>query len=571
MARSEFDDSRGRNRTIRTSSLALSDYPETGFQIETLSLWGVNSDFIQARLAGDKLDKNAVIARRIHAKNVSLYGLENLFNQVIEPMSSAIEEDYKELGLDPSEFGSAFSIDDYNFNIADLIVSELSLHEFELNRTTAPELLRNFADAEDDHEELQTIWNLYQTLAAWNTAYGWKDAVFFDMNFGMNMDNMGGAMNFNGLIESIGYKSYDRGDLEYAAIGKMHMDVSMEMPAIGYQEGAKPFGYTQRSESEYSRISDMRLGTVMKYIALGQPISKSETDVLSLGRFESGPSKTFINDTFVYGAQGSLIDVSEFHWLLPEKIEIRVDKAAYDLAGYMTFMTSLMASAGGEAEFDAEFTEVMTKATEILEKHGLKQLVFDLGIKSTWSAETGKSAGKHFFDIEKMGRTDYASEYVFPDFDMIAPHIPDNLSNIDMAAIGEVFTENAKFIFNDVAFIDEGGLERSFAMAVEFAKLAPDNPGLAGTRNSTPEKLREIAANGLFLGAGEIDKAFPPAVDYLQSFSDFILKGGRLDISVRPPEPLSAHNADEIEALIQDDPEKAEDMLGLKVTHTPPN
>ena len=555
---------------IENLKIAHSEYPDTGIQMKLVKLWGIDTKFIQKRKAGSNLNDEAVIARRIEAENVSLFGLENLVNPMLGTVNKSMTEGIDELDPEFSGEKIGFSVDNYSFEIKKLIIDEFTLLPFVLTHTDTPNLFRKMADSDDDDEEVQLGWNMAQTLAAWHAAYGWKNAAFYEMSFGLYMDQMGVDTSTFGSFDLIGYSDFYGGDLSYALIQKSTLEMDMGIPSFdfyGSEDEAPETRFKQTSESEYTIIRDIRLNKLAGFLARGEMPARSETDLLSFGRIESGPSQASINDKPIYGTDKFVLDLTEFHWLIPEKIEISIDNLRYDLIGYVEIIGGLIPGMTS----DAEAMEMFEKSQQILVKHDLREFSFDLGLHAKWSAETGETQGKYGFGWDKMGRVEFDGQSHYPDFDSISALISDDLTEIDKEGLSALFEENFNLGTSHIALIDEGGLERGFAMAIDFANLAPDEPGLAGIRNSTPEKLREIAASSMFMGAGELDKAFPPAVDYLKAFSDFVLKGGRFDIKVHPPEPINAENIEEITALVENDPYEAEKRLGLKVTHTPPN
>ena len=69
------------NSTLVTDlKLTPKDMPAVGLQIAELRLWDFDAKLLEDRIAGKRLTETAKLARRIDAKNISVFGLADAIN-----------------------------------------------------------------------------------------------------------------------------------------------------------------------------------------------------------------------------------------------------------------------------------------------------------------------------------------------------------------------------------------------------------------------------------------------------------------------------------------------------------
>ena len=77
-------------------------------------------------------------------------------------------------------------------------------------------------------------------------------------------------------------------------------------------------------------------------------------------------------------------------------------------------------------------------------------------------------------------------------------------------------------------------------------------------------------ASGLTRMSGlQVAGVFPPAVEYVNGFADFLMNGGSLHLAMKPETPLDASSEAAIMGLIQD-PDAMVEYLGLEFEYTEP-
>ena len=119
--------------------------------------------------------------------------------------------------------------------------------------------------------------------------------------------------------------------------------------------------------------------------------------------------------------------------------------------------------------------------------------------------------------------------------------------------------------------VDNGGLDKSFGLAAEIAKMqlsSPDAPNPMG--NMTAEQMRSMASAGIYLLADQAAAQIPTAGALIRPLATFIEKGGRVKISVAPKQPIQIATFGNGIASGQTTPDAAIEQLNIKVEHTPP-
>lgn len=559
----QFDEKAGATR-LKDVKISATDKPDFGLSIDELALWGVNSEAITARIAGENLKDTASIAKRIEATDLEIFGMETIFAPFMNATNSLAENMLEEMGDDMDTPTPAQLINQYDAKMAKVILTDLSFHPWVLEMTDIPDLFVE-KSSPAERETAQSLWHLFQKAAAISHSLTYENLAAYDGHYTMEMSQDGVDMDFAMTMPIIGQKDYMQGDLAYSYYRDVAYDMDMMMPSA---DGEMTPMKMEGTYGLYS-LNDMRLSKVMDHLARGVMPARTDTDFMSLGVFRGEDVVVKMGGQELYKLENLHVDLSQFHWVVPELIEIKMDNLVYNIAGFMDFIGDTL----NETEASGAEVEMMTKSISILERNGLGAPSIDFNMVINWNAESGAAIGTYGFGIDDFMRFKWDAAGELPDYNAMIKILPDDIKDVDEAAVADLFESKTRFRSYGVSLFDEGGLEKSFILATEFAALLPEEeqtPQTAFLRVNTPEQLRLMAGNSVLIAAPQVEKVFAPGVAYLQSLSNFINKGGSIAASVQPIEPMGAAEFEELDEVVKNDPAALVDILGLSVIHTPP-
>ncbi len=574
-ASTSFDATSG--ATILTDvTFAAANKPEIGVSIKELSIWGADTTAIVNRLQGKQKNQALPVATRIEATNLKLYGLETLMQPIMDAANVFIIDIAKD---DPamSDIDLTTSFDSYEFTMGKIIINDFVLYPSVLKLIDMPTNAGK-ANAEISNEEMMEIIHWFQKGANINSMISYRDFAAYDNVFDMAMTQYGKPAKISGTIALTGYKEMHRGDIGYMVTKNFSYGMTMPISPLNKTENTSTQSIEMNTTTEQSEYKDIRLAKAMDHFARGVMPDRTDTDFMSLGIWTIENTISEFNGEKLYNLGSTTFDLSQFYWLIPEKIDIHLENIKYNIAGFANYMeANLSALSPSDAEalgiYDG-LSEKMEEIIKVLEKYDMEEpsIDFDFGIK--WDGVTGESAINYDLGIDNFTRYGMKARAKLPSYDATLDILTDKSKDVDeeakKAALDALFRETVKFKEYTVYFKDEGGFDKGFAMVKDFAELAPDNDRIAFLRFSTPEQLREMVASGLMLGATAAQKEFPPAMAYIQSAANFIREGGELTISVVPPIPLSADELQSLDELTQTiTPDEIIKKLGVSVVHKP--
>jgi len=537
----------------RNVILTLPNNDKVGARIDELRLWGVDASALH-----DPQEGGARAADRIDLRGISWFGFDNLTNETIEVYTDTITESVKDI----ADEESSIELDlDMSFR---MIVDGLTIY--------APEAASaREAVADEEVDSTTQLMVLLQNYARWTRMVSIDAAAFYDMTADVAYTQMGqtSAMSFTAPVS--GYKGLHRGDLEVMFVKDTSFDMKFDMPASEFaDEGdevatdAIPITIAMSGGVDVYSITDLNLAKIMSYLARGEIPPMSETDLLSFGQWRVLGERYEMNGKPFYSVKETVADLSNFHWLIPTDVRIKSDDIIYDIDGFMNWMTEIMAT-----QPDAESAEVkvmMEKSMAILKNNDMSSVAFDMDLSGNWDPAEGEVASQFFLNFKDFGRLTYSGKGVITDYVSLKGLAPREGEAVDGEVLAASFIENSTFNKFSLIFTDDGGIEKSFALAVAFADLMPEGePGTAMLRGADPNDLRISTSAIIRLSASQAAEAFPPAKEYIKAFADFIQKGGTLKIEAEPVTPFSFadfENLDETE-----DPQAIVDLLGFTVMH----
>lgn len=572
-ASTNFDAASGAT-ILKGVTFAAAKKPEIGVRVKELSIWGADTAVIIARIQGEKIDQALPMAARIEASDLELYGLETLIQPLMDTANGFIADIAKN---DPNISGIdlTMSFDSYDFTMRKIIITNLVLYPSVLKLIDMPTDTRN-TDIDLSDEEVLKIAHWFQKAANISTMISYDDFATYDRVFDMTMTQYGQPTEISGKIELTGYRAVHRGDVGYALTKNISYDMIMPISPLNQPDNMPTQSLKMHTTTERSVYKDIRLAKAMDHLARGVMPDRTDTDFMSFGVWKIENTIAEFDGAKLYSLGSMTFDMSEFYWLIPEIIDIRLENIKYNIAGFVNYMeTSLSTLSSSDAKaldvYDG-LSEKMEKIIKVLEKYDLEEPSLDFGFGVKWDGVTGESTVNYDVGIDDFTRYGMKLRAKLPSYDPILDILIDKSKNVDeeakKTALETLFRGTAKLKEYTIYIKDEGGFDKGFAMVKDFATLAPENNSTAFLRLSTPEQLREMAAAGLVLGASSVQKEFPPAMDYMQSAADFVREGGDLTLSMIPPIPLGAEELESIDELIQTaTPEETVKKLGVSVVH----
>lgn len=519
---------------LRGLKIAPSAMPTIGFEVGELRVWGLDGDFAVARLNGERLDETASLARRVEATNTKLYGLETVVSMVMMMAAN-----------DPDLAGLTF--DGYNFNIGKIVYDDLVLRPFVMDAKT-PEMLQDAAQ----------FFPYLQQFAAINRSFAADTTATYDMvaDFSFSIDGVANTGSF--AMDYAGARGQRGADVDQSVGGGLRYNINL--PSVAEETG-QPLTMNVSLDSFSS--AGVRLDRVYDHLARGVMPERDTPGLMSLGVSTFKGESVSFNGNEIYKVGGGSFDLSEFHWFIPTKASFTTTDAVYDIPGLMNWVKETDPEA-----FEGEEAEMINNVLAAAANYGLDKPSFDAVFGWNWDAASGAGVVDLDFGIDEFMRFNLDFSGILPDFNSVSALIPDNIDQTDEAALETLFETNTKFSGINFDIVDEGGLDKGFALAIDIAKLMPeDDSSAAMLRNQTPEGLRQMASSLLFLAAAGAAQEIPAAQEYITMVANFINDGGALHLTVKPDTPMGVSQFEELEDY---EPDQILEMVGLSLTHEAP-
>lgn len=519
---------------LRGLKIAPAMMPTIGFEIGELRVWGLDSEFAVARLNGQRLEETASVARRIEATNTKLYGLEGVVGMALAMAGN---------GPDAPDL----SFDGYNFNIGKIVYDDLVLRPFVMD-PKMPEML----------EDAAQFFPYLQQFAAINRSFAADTIATYDVAADVSFSVDGVANTGSFALDHAGTRGQRGGDVDQT-VGR-GLRYNINLPSVAEQTG-QPL--TMNVSMDSFSQNGVRLDRVYDHLARGVMPERDSPGLLSLGVTQFAGESVSFNGREIYSVGGGTVDLSEFHWFIPTKASFSTSNAVYDIKGLLDWVQETEGDA-----FDAEEAEMINNVMAAAANYGLDKPSFDGLLGWNWDAATGAGVIDVDFGVDDFMRFNLDFSGILPDFNSVSALVPDDLEQTDEAALEALFENNTKVSSINFDVVDEGGLDKSFALAIDVAKLMPeDSSEAAMLRNQTPEGLRQMTSSLLFLAAAGAAKEFPVAQEYATMVANFITSGGALHFALQPDSALGAAELESIDSM---EPDQIIEMIGFSMTHEAP-
>lgn len=537
------------------------DNPEIGARITELRLYGLDISALDDFENG----RSARILERFDARNVNWFGLEIFTETGMDAYIGAIAGTVEGLSAG-NEAGAdvdldelfVSSVDRYDLTAAQILMDGFTLHPLDS------------ALVRDDGVE-PGLAEMFQSIARWSRVFSVEAASFYDMSADLAIEQMGQNSIMKMVMPLTGYRDYRRGDTAVMVLADISYQMDMEISAsqdAGTDAPLIPMSISGGIDRYV--VSDLNLAKIYEYAARGEFPPVSDTDLISLGLWQIEGEHYEMGGQPFFSVGKTVADFSKFHWLAPTEIRVESKDIVYNIGGVMSYMSTI-ASASGAAP-DDETNQLMADAVEILKKYDLAAPRMDFDISFRWNPDDGDGQTAFLWDVKDFAALEYKGAAQMPTFDALSSFDPAEGEKADWNGLLEIVREQAALRSLGLMIEDKGGLDKGYGLAVDFAKLVPEDPSDAVNvmlRNADPADLRISNAAMIRMMAPQMAQVLPAAKDYLVASADFIQKGGVLRAEANPPSPVTMEMIETQSAEFQTDPNRLVEMYGFSVTHEP--
>lgn len=548
--------------------VTIATEPEFGMLAEEAEVWGLNSDFVAARLSGERLAESGLAFSRLEARNVSYFGIAGAMEMLFDTLFEQIEDETGET-LD-------FEIGEFESMTAEMVVSNLSLRPYEF--AAVPDTF--FADvgidkgdmSEDDQANaamaLEAV-RLAQHVVAVVRTLEVDASAWYDTDVTMQMTQSPGMTTSADVSwDFYGYEDVSGFDLGRAVIVDARQaqsvevnDTEGELAEAGFENG---FGYDQIETTAFMSYENIQLDKLAGFLAMGEFPMMGERDLMSLGTWSARDYKLSLNDGEVFEVGQLDVDAEDFAWLFPTDLSVSLEDAGIGAEALGTFVIDFMPADTTDEE-SAAFMANFRQAVSKLDEHGLADIPFDVTGHWTWDADTGETAMTSTSQADGFGEGDFAIEINLPDY----AGVQSALEGEDVRGdIERLFDE--RFAFRRFRFFerDTGGYDKLFGYASDVGKLYPDTGWGATIGNMDAAQMRNFIATMIRSGKSAAAQQMPPAAQWLEAAAAYYqTPGGSFEIRIEPSEPLTSQSMDAFGSTAT--PEQIVEDLGISVTHTP--
>lgn len=578
-----FDAATG-STVITQLKLGLAEVPGVSVNIDELRLYDFDAEFAKARLTGQRLTESAPLAARIDAKGISLVGMAAMLNQsmgfapvvaeppvAVTPEAPAILPEGAPEGWPPLtepefEFDDAMfatTFDRYDFGFGRIILNDVVLRPYEVAATPPT------GGMADMYGPGSIVMQQYMGVMR---SFGIDAFAGYDMKADFAMTQMGQKVSATVSAETSGTRGMRGGDMDASFL----RGFTMAFDSTGSSFTAAPpmsFSYAV----DLMGIEDMRFDKLYSYMAKGAVPPRTETDLFSYGLITMQNQAVKVGGKDIMTVGESSLDARKFHWFIPTEIKASATNAVIDLAA-ITQMSGEFAAQmqaqqeaqwGDDTETDPAYaTPAMPDFAAIaaaMEKHGLARPNMNFNFGWNWNATSGDAKVDLGFGGENLMQMALKYEGGFPDFKSVSDLIPEDMGMANMDGVAQLFDARSTLKLINVNVVDNGGLAKMFDFTADMGPImaAGDPSGFNPLEGQTGASLRQMAGGMLtMLGAT------PDIAPFITPMANFIMEGGKLNITLQPPAPMTFSAFGEKMVGTMQAPGATLKDVGLKVEHS---
>lgn len=537
-------EAQGAGAEARDVTITLAGVAGVGYRIDALRIWGAEAgeSFRAARLDARGLEGVGLAA----FSQAFFDSYMNFFMGLATGAGEGANINFADLGAEITRF--------------DLHADQIVYDDLEFRPFAAPELTVDEGDA-----PFEAALKAFAPMAAIVKMISAERMGMFGLSGEMGMVQIGQVTTTRYALDAAGAQGMNGGDLARSVLQGLSYTSRTQVPL---DDGA-PISVVMGGEVDMYTVEGVRLAGLYDHLSQGRLPPTSETDVMSLGVWTARGERGEMNGERFYSIGETVTDLSSFHWLIPTEVEVRVSDAVYELVGLLRYISSMAASAAGGDEATEAALAQLDASAEILEKHNLERLAGAYEMRAAWSPDTGALAARLNGAMTDFLALEFDADIATLDFASVEAIVPEDGAAFDGEAAAERVAGTFAFNGTGLRLEDLGGLDRAFALAVDFAALAAeDNPQAAGMAQLSPGELRQQMAMTSRMMGPMMAAGAPPAAAYFTALADFIESGGVLAADASPAVPVTAEMLEAVGA--SGDPVALIDLFGLTVTHQPP-
>lgn len=540
-----------------------------GLNFETAKLWGFDDSLLIARLNGERLTESGPLLTRMEGTNVTYFGLALALNDMFEATLNQLDSDLPD--------GFEFGFDKLESQTDRFVLSGVTLRPWELTPLPA-EMLTDLDD--DIPEAVVDLVHNGQWLIALGRSLSLEKSVSIGAEVAMDMRQPGAEMSALYSVDFAAAENMQGFDIGsnisrgYAATqSSTYTDAMTPGEVITFSGFPAGFAMSQTETYGESSIRDLRLDTLMGFLARSELPGMTERDLLSLGTWRVTDYVSQLNEKDILTADSAYFDGDGFEWIIPSDLRFGFQGAKLntgELTGFISVFFEMFASNAATDDMSEEeqaqmemVREGMQKAIALMPEHGLDQIPFDADMSASWNPDTGPTKVSLKLDAEGFGLNALDVEISLPDYDALQAAFESE----DREAAFEQAFETA-FAFRGVRWFeqDKGGFDKLFGFAHALGKEYPDQGWGAVLGSMEPAQLRSYLGTMTRMGKGAAAEEFPPAVDWIEAYASYLESGGSFEFVSRPPTPITADFIDSFDG--EPEPDQVVEIFGLTVTHT---
>lgn len=478
--------------------VSFGDKNEAGLKIGELRLW-----------KGGAAAKGDVAAERLDARKISSFGLEKLMVEATNAYTKAI--------IDGVE-GAAGSAIDAEAKAELQAASAIETYDVAIDRLVFDGMILHAADKQPAAKEGDELAAMLRVYAAMGRAMSARAMIGRDMSATFSSSAGGAKSRMKMAMPFYGQRGIARGDVEAALMTGLTFEIDGTSAGA---EGAPAIPVSMSGGVGRYSITGLKLAKLLDYWSRGESPPPKETNLLSLGVWESENERYTMGGQPFYALDYARTDLTKFRWFLPTSIASTARNLSYDLGGMMRFSASAAPQAEGATD--------LQNMIGLLDKHGFSKITASGDTTYNWSPETGVARLVSKNDMKTLGRVDMDAGAGLPTFKAFAALHPKKGEAFDIAKLSALFAD-ASLADASITVADKGVLARGFALAADLQAAQAGAP--AGSIKSA--ELRAAAAFSLrSLGA-----APTPMAPVYAAVADFIADGGVLNLAAAPASPI---------------------------------
>ena len=523
-----------------------------GLEADEVFFYGFDPNAIPDRIRGSNLDASVKVADRIELRGVKSVGMDAISQMFMDQYVGALDE------LTPIEDDvvaelNAMDLFTYNFEMDTLLLDGFTLEPFEI--AAIEESSEDGAEGMDPDERTGL-----QMIGAFARSFSIDALVYRGVQMDYQMRDADIELNMDMSLGLAGMRDYDRGDLAYSGSWDTVFTGAFPIPEAPDSDGPMTT-VPMTGGVEVSTISGMKLARAFEALANWEMPASSDTAFMDLGSWEMSNYTMDLAGETLFQSESFALD-TDFHWLLPTKIDLTFSDTGYNLGNLFQVMTQEM-----DEELAPGLTaEDLQNGLQIVEQYGFDCLCGDFSVNLNWDETSG--------DVTYNERSQFAEAFggrTLADLTIPTP-----------AKIAEILTsENAEDLFEpafreafefrqvELSVTDMGGLTNLFEMLHAIGEAFPEQEGMAILAYNDAAQLRNLAVNSVIGMKPMVRQEAPMADPWMDAIASFLEEGGTLTFGAKPPQPIDVDFIESLDADgVEPEPEEIVELFGLTVSHT---